>query len=117
MSNSNWKKRGQAGWNGRKYAKEVSKHQERQFAKKEIKQELQEKLEGSDYRYKHLSRKGDPERKLRGRIKGIETYIQRWINRKDLTSWYRYSANDHLNWLRSWLDKTKKKLEIFKKTK
>lgn len=46
-----WKKRGQKGYTGKKTAKEITKGRERQYGEQEIRQQLQEELEGDDYRY------------------------------------------------------------------
>lgn len=48
----NWKKRGRKGWTGKKFAKETTKSRERQYGNSEIKQQIQEDLEGDDFRYR-----------------------------------------------------------------
>lgn len=51
-----WKKRGQAGWTGKKEAKSKERR-ERNYAKGEIRQEMKKIEEGEDYREKAGSKK------------------------------------------------------------
>lgn len=76
----NWKKRGRKGWLGSKTAKEVSKGRERQYANKDIKQQLQEDFEGDDFRYNGGKRK----RNRKAQIENWISYYQRRLLEEDL---------------------------------
>ena len=72
---SSWKKRGQAGWTGKKEAKsKVSR--ERNYAKEEIRQELKEIEEGEDFRYKAGG-------KNKNKIASLKYWIDLWENRAE----------------------------------
>jgi len=79
----NWKKRGQAGWNGRKTAKNFSKSIERNYSKKEIKQQLIEDLEGDDYRYKGGGRKRNKRDQFRYYVDYYERCLKTEIIREE----------------------------------
>jgi hypothetical protein len=112
-----WKKRGKKGWLGKKTAKELSEPTERNYAKAEVKQALQEELEGDDFRYPHYKASPNPEKKLEGRVKSIKNNIIQWERMEEQYKRRNSLLGKHLNWLKSWLDKTKTKLNNIKNKK
>lgn len=70
----NWKKRGQKGWTGKKYAKNETKGRERQYADQEVKQQIQEVFEGDEFRY-------NGGRKKKNEIASLEYWRDHWIKR------------------------------------
>jgi hypothetical protein len=109
-----YKKRARAGWCTSKKECKEKIYKERQYEKKEIKQALTEMDAGEDFRYPHYKASPNPEKKLEGRIKSIENNIFCWTRRKE-SGRYDYWAGDHLNWLKTWLYETKKKLNNMRK--
>lgn len=110
MKKSEYKKRGQAGWNGRKTAKEISKYKERQFSKTEIKQEMQEHLEGDEYRYRH---KKSPTPNEKARLEYNLSLYKKWAAaakaRGEMSGWCGYHT------YLSDIEKIEKQIEEFDK--
>jgi len=98
-----WKKRGQAGWTGRKTAKNETKGRERQYGEQEVRQQLQEDFEGDEFRYTYQGKK----------VKNEQSRLENTI------AWYErvladYKMRDYTScfgngWLESGLKKAKTK--------
>lgn len=104
-----YKKRAKSNWSAGKKYKPQSNRKEREYAKSEVKQSLQEEYEGEEYRYHINKRNTNKEAKLKGKIKRIEDSIERFKRYLDKDNWTWH--NDHINWLRDWLKETKEKLQ------
>lgn len=97
-----YKKRGQAGWTGRKEAKSKN-YIERNFAKQDIKQALEEIEAGEDYRYLHKAKKAnDPETRLKKNI----AWYERVLADYKMRDFVGFMGN---GWLESGLKKAKAK--------
>ena len=113
-----YKKRAKAGWCTSKKECKEKIYKERQYEKKEINQALTEIDAGEDFRYPHYKASPNPEKKLEGRVKSINNNIIQWermeeqYKRRGIDN---YWNSKHLNWLKSWLYKTKKKLNDMQK--
>lgn len=103
-----YRKRAKGGWNAGKAYKKESNRSERQFSKDEIKDELQEILEGEDFRYPHYSKTTNELEKTKYEIKSLEHRIVKWTRfvKDRLTNNF---FNNYLNSLRHSLKKTKEK--------
>lgn len=100
---SNYKKRGQKGWTGKKEAK-TKEYRERLYAKKEIEKELKIEECGDSFREKPKpSQKKD--KKIKNKIKSLENSLEFWEQRAEEAkgkpdckyfgySWYRSRAED-----------------------
>ena len=99
----NWKKRGQAGWTGRKTAKEISKGSERQYGKQEVRQQLQEDFEGDDFRYTHQGKKVKNEQ---SRLENTIVWYERVIADHKMRNYVSWCGD---GWLESGLKKAKAK--------
>ena len=79
---ANYKKRGRAGWVGKKEAKGKI-HRERNYEKQEIRQALQEIEEGDDYRYLHKAKRVKNEKaRLENTIRWYERTIEKYKQRE-----------------------------------
>jgi hypothetical protein len=94
----NWKKRGQAGWNGRKTAKKLPGI-ERQYGKTEARQQLQEHFEGDDYRHKG----GIRSRSRKGQLQYRVDYYERCLKNEVLKE-EKARANGDVYWRSNWCD-------------
>ena len=83
---SNWKKRGQAGWVGKKEAKSKGRR-ERNFSKEEIRDEIKQIEEGDDFRYKGGGKNKDPIARQRYWVDYYERATKEAEARKDNCRW------------------------------
>ena len=106
-----YKKRGRAGYVGKKEAKDKISR-ERNYAKKEIRQELKEIEEGDDFRYKHKAKKVlTPEQKLEKNINWYQMIIEQWERPNRKAGW----MSD--GWISGIIHRYKEKLKKLKKEK
>jgi len=101
-----YKKRARNGWNTGKHCKRNSNNRERTYAKEEIKNELEEVIEGEDFRYRHRrSRK----RTWLQRLERILAWYDRYIEKLDSNPpIFSYHGSDYYR---------KKRNELLKKIK
>lgn len=109
-----YKNRQKAGEYSSKSIKEQI-HKERNYAKKEIKQALQEEHEGDDYRYHINNKTKNEEASLKGAIKSAESRLSYYERALALyeDSWY----NRYVNRIKSDIKSLKEKLLNWKEKK
>ena len=112
-----YKKRGRAGWVGRKEAKSKIRR-ERNYAKSEIRQELRIVEEGEDFRYKHKSKKIlTNKQKIEKRLAWYERVLEEWTRPNREAQWKKYDHDSwfgrYVNSLRDKAKKLKKELESY----
>ena len=96
-----YKKRAKDGWNCGKYCKKQSNQDERQYEKKEIRNEIAEHEQGDDFRYKHLNKTNKNEK---ARMESKIARYTRWIGERCgiYNDWW-------ISHIRDSLEKAKKK--------
>ena len=105
-----YKKRGRAGWVGKKEAK-TKIGRERNYAKKEIRQEIRQLEEGDDFRYRNKPSKKilTTKQKIEKELAWYERVLEKWSRpnvesqrkKNDFNGWYSRTLN-------SYKDKVKK---------
>ena len=104
-----YRKRAKAGWCGGKSYKQQANSAEREYAKREIEQELKQMHEGEDFRYTFPSRKTRTALdKAKSSLKWYEERLE-YYNRPNIKAMHTrcgtYFFNDHLNHIRSQIKK------------
>lgn len=86
-----YKKRGRAGWTGKKEAKS-NPSRERNYAKDEIRQELKQIEEGDDFRYRASNKKKNKIVSLKYWIELYEAKAEKAKIRGDVCKYFGYSG-------------------------
>jgi hypothetical protein len=105
MGKMTYKKRAKSGWCSDKHE---SNKDERQYEKKELKQELNEYEQGDEFRYRHIKKKKKKteEERLRSNISYYNSLIAKWSRYgldngapnewlRDILNGYKHSVNKY----------------------
>jgi len=102
MMNNNYKKRGRAGWVGKKEAKD-KEYRERLYAKKEISNEMKMLEQGEEFKEKTRKRK-------KNKIASLKYWIGRYEKRAGIAKSENYHGMFGYSWYESMLKNYKKEL-------